>query len=68
MVNIHCQGCAVSDSEYKRSLECLRLASDSMQLASELDDPALQSHFVRLGKELAGMADLPLDEADGTKH
>ena len=66
--NIHCQGCAVSDSEYKLSLECLRLASDSMQLACELDNPALQSHFVRLGKALAGMADQPPAATDKTKH
>ena len=36
----------------KHDLECLRLASDYMQLAREVPDPALQSHFVRMAKAL----------------
>ena len=42
--------CAVSESDYSRkhALECLRLASDCMQLAGDVQDPALQSHFVRM--------------------
>jgi hypothetical protein len=36
-----------SDSR-KHALECLRLASDCKQLATDVHDPALQSHFVRM--------------------
>ena len=32
----------------KRELECMRLAADCMQLASQLRSPVLQSHFVRM--------------------
>ncbi len=35
----------------KYELECLRLASDCMQLACDLRDPALQPHFVRMARE-----------------
>ena len=42
----------VSDSNDLRrhELECLRLASDCMQLAGEIPNPALQSHFVRMAR------------------
>jgi hypothetical protein len=32
----------------KHDLECLRLASDYMQLVCDVDDPALQQHFLRM--------------------
>ena len=37
-----------SDYSRKHALECLRMASDCMQLAGDLPNPALQSHFVRM--------------------
>jgi len=35
----------------KYELECLRRASDCMQLARDFGNPALQSHFVRMARE-----------------
>ena len=35
----------------KYELECLRMASDCMQLANGLESPALQSHFISLARE-----------------
>jgi hypothetical protein len=42
----------VSESEKSRKhdLECLRLASDCMQLAGEVRNPAWQRHFLRMAK------------------
>jgi len=37
-----------SESDQKRDLECLRLASDLMQLASAELDPELKAHCLRL--------------------
>jgi hypothetical protein len=34
----------------RHELECLRLASDCMQLAGEIPNPALQAHFVRMAR------------------
>ena len=39
-----------SETLRKHQLECLRLASDCMQLACEVPNPALQSHFVRMAR------------------
>ncbi len=40
----------MSESDYSRkhALECLRLAADCMQLVGDLQNPALQSHFLRM--------------------
>ena len=42
----------MSEADYSRkhALECLRLAADSMQLAGDVQNPALQSHFVRMAR------------------
>ena len=42
----------MSDSDYlrKHALECLRLASDCMQLVGDVSSPALQSHFLQLAR------------------
>ena len=42
----------MSEADYSRkhALECLRLAADSMQLAGDIQNPALQSHFVRMAR------------------
>jgi hypothetical protein len=39
---------AETDYSRKHALECIRLAADSMQLAGDVQNPALQSHFVRM--------------------
>jgi hypothetical protein len=56
----------MSDTEYSRKqvLECLRLASDSMQLAGDVRNPALQSQFLRMGKLWTNLA----DKAARTEH
>ena len=59
----------MSDSEKlrKHELECLRLASDCMQLACDVPDPALQSYFVRRARALQIQAEQgpDADIADG---
>jgi hypothetical protein len=45
-----------SDNSRKRALECLRLEADCMQLAGDLQDPALQSHFVRMARAWSDLA------------
>ena len=42
--------CPKSDYSRKHALECMRLSADSMQLAGDIQNPALQSHFVRMAK------------------
>ena len=34
----------------KHELDCMRLAADCMQLAGNVDSPALQSHFLRMAR------------------
>jgi hypothetical protein len=48
----------VSESDYSRKheLECMRMASDCMQLAGDLQNPALQSHFVRMARVWTDLA------------
>ena len=44
----------------KHELECMRMATDCMQLAGDAHNPALQSHFVRLARiwsDLGGSRD-----------
>ena len=40
----------------KRELECMRLAASCMQLAGDVQSPALQSHFVRMAREWSSSA------------
>jgi hypothetical protein len=42
----------VSESDHwqQHALECMRMAADCMQLAGDLQNPALQSHFVRMAR------------------
>jgi hypothetical protein len=56
----------MSDEEYSRkhALECLRLASDCMQLAGDVGNPALQSRFLRMGKLWTNLA----EETERTEH
>jgi hypothetical protein len=48
----------VSESVYSRkhALECMRMAADSMQLAGDVQNPALQSHFVRMATVWSDLA------------
>ena len=50
--------CAVSESDYSRrhALECMRMAADCMQLAGDVQNPALQSHFVRMARVWSDLA------------
>jgi len=55
----------MSDSESRRrhDLECLRLASNLMQLATDALDPALKAHCVRMAKMWSDQADqMPPDD------
>lgn len=49
----------MSDSNYdrKRELECLRLASDLMQLAADTVNPHLKAHCLRMAKVWSGEAE-----------
>ena len=51
--------CAVFelDGSRKHALECLRLEADCMQLAVKTHGANLQSHFVRMAKVWAALAD-----------
>jgi hypothetical protein len=52
----------MSDSENtrKHALECLRLASDLTQLASETRNPDLKAHCVRMSKVWTNQAEQSL--------
>jgi hypothetical protein len=54
----------MSDSDYglKRDLECLRLASDLMQLAAETLNPHLKAHCLRMAKVWSGEVEKKLPE------
>ena len=41
---------SASDDDCKRDLECLRLASDLVQLASDTLNPLLKAHCLRMAK------------------
>jgi hypothetical protein len=45
-----------SDHPQKHALECMRMAADCMQLAGDLQNPALQSHFVRMARVWSDLA------------
>jgi hypothetical protein len=49
------------DNSRKIELECLRLAAECAQLASDLESSALQSHFFRMGRIWTAQADLGED-------
>jgi hypothetical protein len=57
--------CAVFDSdvEQKRALECLRLASDLMQLSRETLNPNLKAHCLRMADVWTDQAGPPDDPA-----
>jgi hypothetical protein len=45
------------DNMRKHELERMRLASDCMQLAGDVDRPALRSHFIRIARVWTTLAD-----------
>ena len=60
----------MSESYYlrKHTLECMRLASDCMQLAGDAPSPALQSHFLRMARVWTTRADRGPSADTQTKH
>jgi hypothetical protein len=54
----------LSDDQ-KLELECLRLASDLMQLAKETLDPDLKAHCLRMAKHWSGEGDEPAKHGTG---
>jgi hypothetical protein len=46
-----------SDRVRKYTLECMRLSADCMQLVGELQNPALQRHFLRMAGVWAAQAE-----------
>jgi hypothetical protein len=48
---------SASNDGYKRELECLRLASDLMQLASDTFNPHLKAHCLQMAKVWSGEVD-----------
>jgi hypothetical protein len=52
-----------ADEELKRDLECLRLASDFLQLSRDTLDPDLQAHCLRMASYWSGQADRNQEEA-----
>jgi hypothetical protein len=63
-------GAAVSDSNYDRNreLECLRLASDLMQLAADTLNPHLKAHCLRMAKVWYREAEKTPAEYAWTEH
>ena len=47
---------SVSDNMPRHELECMRLASDCMQLAGDVDRPVLRSHFIRMARVWTNLA------------
>ena len=48
---------SASGDHRKRDLECLRLASDLMQLAADTVNPHLKAHCLRMAKVWSGEAE-----------
>ena len=60
---------AVSDYARKHELECVRLASDCMQLAGEVDSPALQRHFLAMARAWTAEAEAgPADSGESIER
>ena len=57
-----------SDNTRKHELECLRLASDCMQLADCVEGPTLQQHFLRMATVWAARADRDLGADTHTEN
>jgi hypothetical protein len=57
-----------SNNSRKHELECLRLATDCMQLAGDIHNTALQSHFLRMARVWSTLADRGLDVDSETKR
>ena len=55
----HAGGDVVSDAdkELKRVRECLRLASDFIQLSRDTPDPDLKAHYARMARYWSDQAD-----------
>jgi hypothetical protein len=62
------QAMSDSDEAQKLDLECLRLASDCMQLATGGLSPPLQAHLRGMAQIWSAMARCELDLASPTRH
>jgi hypothetical protein len=49
---------AISDFARKHELECLRMASDCMQLVSDVENPTLQRHFLAMARAWTAEAEV----------
>ena len=49
---------AVSDNSWKYELECLRLAAECTELASDVRDLGLEHHFLQMAKAWTERAEL----------
>jgi hypothetical protein len=45
-----------ADKELKHDIECLRLASDFIQMSRDAADPDLRAHFIRMANYWSGQA------------
>jgi hypothetical protein len=59
---------SVSNYDRKRELECLRLASDLMQLATDTLNPHLKAHCLRMAKVWSGEAEKKPSEYGRPEH
>ena len=63
---------AFSDVARKHELECLRLASDCMQLVGDVESPTLQRHFLAMARawtaEAESGAGVEVEPAVSTAH
>ena len=58
-----------SEGSRKYALECLRLETDCEELAAQVDNTELQSHFFRMARTWAALADSePSDSEAGKLH
>jgi hypothetical protein len=48
-----------SEQALRDDLDCLRLASDLMQLASGIRSPALKSYLLQIAQTCTGLVDRP---------
>ncbi len=56
---------SVSNNQLKHDLECLRLAADCRQLASDIADPDLRSHFLRMAEVWTNLSNRGLSGETG---
>ena len=48
---------SISDNQRKHDLDCLRLASDLTQLASDVLSPAVRTHLLQMARDCTGLVE-----------